>query len=395
MILYDFNKKAWYHTLKHSSVLSFGKNEWPINPNRSLSSSKLLFSISANGNNVPLIGILASDSSRNKKGFLGNHFTFQRIQASLLKKGAMSIVFTPSRLYSDHVEGFMFHPTYKKWVIVKSPLPHIVYNRISSRQTEKKQIVQQTFERLQNMNIPYCNPSFLTKWETFQLLNKNAQIKQHLPLTKILSDLNHLSTFLAKHKKVYLKSNEGSKGEGVFLLCEEHDQYSIINSKGEVSSFQTIEQMLSHLQPIFKDSKFIIQEAISTSTVNGRRFDLRVLAHLGEDEHFIVSGIGVRVAGMHRITTHIPNGGSILPFDQVQDKINIPLLQSLIQEIGKELNHSNKTFFGEFSTDIGVSKDGNLYIFEINSKPMVFDEPSIKEQGLENLTKLLIMRANV
>jgi hypothetical protein len=43
--------------------------------------------------------------------------------------------------------------------------------------------------------------------------------------------------------------------------------------------------------------------------------------------------------------------------------------------------------------DIGI-QNNHYYIFEINSKPMVFDEIAIKEQGLENLIRLFYELSN-
>jgi hypothetical protein len=68
------------------------------------------------------------------------------------------------------------------------------------------------------------------------------------------------------------------------------------------------------------------------------------------------------------------------------------LLESIVAECGRQLQ---KKFFhiGEFSIDLGISKEGQYYIFECNSKPMVFDEPFIRKKGLTMLCRSLFEKA--
>ena len=47
-------------------------------------------------------------------------------------------------------------------------------------------------------------------------------------------------------------------------------------------------------------------------------------------------------------------------------------------------------FIGEFSIDLGESETGELFIYEVNSKPMQFDEVDIEANRLLHLKKLFI-----
>ncbi|MBR8645638.1 hypothetical protein KEH51_21385 [[Brevibacterium] frigoritolerans] len=42
-------------------------------------------------------------------------------------------------------------------------------------------------------------------------------------------------------------------------------------------------------------------------------------------------------------------------------------------------------FLGEFSIDIGEDESGSLFIYEVNSKPMQFDEEEIETNRLLHL----------
>lgn len=47
-------------------------------------------------------------------------------------------------------------------------------------------------------------------------------------------------------------------------------------------------------------------------------------------------------------------------------------------------------FLGEFSIDIGEDESGSLFIYEVNSKPMQFDEVEIETNRLLHLKNLFI-----
>jgi hypothetical protein len=116
---------------------------------------------------------------------------------------------------------------------------------------------------------------------------------------------------------------------------------------------------------------------------NGNRYDLRILAHY-DNGKYKMSGIGVRLSQSQQITTHIPNGGKMIPYKWVKDRINEALLQTIVNECGLTLS-THLGFIGEFSIDIGRDTNGQLYIYELNSKPMIFDEQVIQKRGTKHL----------
>ena len=71
----------------------------------------------------------------------------------------------------------------------------------------------------------------------------------------------------------------------------------------------------------------------------------------------------------------------------MKHRIDEALLCNLISECGKEMS-KHFGFIGEFSADIGLSKGGQLYMYELNAKPMIFDEPDIQRHGAKQLISL-------
>src|SRR5690606_15308905 len=133
--------------------------------------------------------------------------------------------------------------------------------------------------------------------------------------------------------------------------------------------------------------QYLVQQAVPLLTVKGRPFDVRALVQKEHDATWRITGMAARIAGPGQITTHRPRGGSRARLD--------PLLRSLFpqsdraetvkRDLQRVILHAAEVFdretgevHGELSMDIGIDREGHPWIFEINAKPAIFDEPSIR-----------------
>jgi len=387
-VYFDTKTKKWFqHETEHP--FTFGKNLQPITYKRSISDTMLPFSISASSNHVgPLIGIIVGES-KNQNNFKGNGKKLRKIQLQLAKKGHICVVFTPSSISSTHLNGFVYVEDYKKWLRVTTPLPDIVYNRIPFRSMEKRKLYQEAFEFFKKNNIPCFNPYFFSKKQVYELLAKNPLIEQHLPATSIYTNKNDLLRMLSNFPILYAKSSSGHKGNGIYKInCL--NQPFVVQTTKNTFHFSSLKKLVEFLDTHFLQEEFIIQEAIKPDNYFGKRYDLRVLVHYVRD-CYRISGIGVRVSEYEDITTHVPNGGFIIPYSEIQEKIDESLLHELMNNIGSTLHQGFNQLIGEFSVDLCKARNGKYYLFEVNSKPMKFDERIIEDSGIDNLTDLLIM----
>ncbi|MBM7659953.1 hypothetical protein JOC85_000720 [Bacillus mesophilus] len=332
----------------------------------------------------PLVGILAGEHQT--KSFSGNEKAFQRIQLALQKQGGLAYVFTPKGWHSDRVHAAIYDFKNNKWIHAYFPHPNVVYNRIPFRRQETKRSFQNIREACDIRNIPFFNDSFLQKSEIFEWLSKNEHLVSYLPVTKNLTNLDSFYSMMKQFKKVYLKPSSGKKGKGIIVVEQiNKNEWKVETVKDSFSNIETTELIENWISPKIVDH-YIIQQGIQPLKWNGTRFDYRVLVHRKNKKEFIISGIGVRQSQKQEITTHLPAGGKIIPFRSLPFQEDEIAIHSIVNEIGNTINSQSRTF-GEFSIDMGKSVTGELYIFEINAKPMVFDEDDIRAQGLENLTR--------
>lgn len=332
----------------------------------------------------PLIGIL---TARNRHGeIVGNGALFIEIQKKLLTQNAVSFIFTQDSVNENSINGYMFLPEKSVWKRITVPFPDLVYNRIPFRKSEQDADSQLFFSLLKEKNIPFFNPCFIDKYELYCLLKDHPILKNHVPMTILANHKKRLSAFLKNYGSIYLKPSQSARGKGIFRLSLEESGQIQLTGINQCKSYHSFDSFWLEWKKELIAQNYLAQEEIHSDLYKGKRFDFRILAH-AEKDGFIVTGVGIRQSQEQQITTHIPTGGRLLPYQLLQTEEHDRFIQSAVKQTGKALS-DQFGYFGEFSIDAGISQSGNYYIYEVNSKPMSFDENEIEERKISQLCRL-------
>lgn len=377
-IFYHPKTESWH--CAEGEVL-FGRSRIAAGPKQTLS-----FSIRQQNERLgPLVGILTSGTPEGK--LCGDFTRFAAIQTELQKHGGISFIFSPYGLQQDYIEGYVWL-LQKRWHKCRFPYPDVVYNRVPYRKHEQRRETGQAIAQLMGRDIPLFNPCFFPKWEIYQAFYENNALRPHLLETKLLQTLEDLREILRIHTEIYIKQSEAAKGKHIYklhLLSEDTVLQQSLDGEHSLSLSEMWHFISKQQKP------YIAQRALAADTHDGRKYDLRVAVHAVSGT-FRISGIGVRLAQKGQIVTHVPHGGDIILAEELHRPVDHTLLEMLAEHCG----HSLCSRFGrirEFSLDIGVNKDGRYYIFEANSKPMIFDEPHIYQAALHNLLNVFYEEA--
>jgi hypothetical protein len=384
MLFYDPRNKKWIHTDK-DAILTFGKNEIHVPfAEKENEQSCLSFHLKRKSLNAgPLIGIMTSE--RNNGSLAGNGPLFASIQTELTQRGGLSFVFTSESLKDDGADGYLFVPSENKWIPASFPLPHLVYNRIPFRKSENSLKTTEAFHKLKENKVPFFNPGFIDKYELYNAALTDPEISIYFPETILIDDMS-LRSFLEKHKSLYLKPCLSSKGSGIFRLKKIKNGNILFEEKKKKYVYSGFEGFWEEWSSVLLKKKYLAQQEIIPFLNHGRRFDFRILAH-SDTKQYQVTGVGVRQAERDQLTTHLLNGGELIPYEQVQNADHDQFIHTIVNRCGKLLS-KKFGFFGEFSIDAGISRTGQYYIYEINSKPMKFDEEEIESKRVKNLCSL-------
>lgn len=386
-IYYHRRQKQWGHRELTKNIAWGRQNkELPLKP---FAPDAVDFSVQINGNKIgPLIGILT-----NSKGmsFAGNREMFEQIHNTLQNIGGVVFVFTPEQVKSDRIKGHWFNTKKQTWEPADFPFPDVVYNRIPFRRYERTDAVQTLLKQLDLLNISYFNPRFFNKAETYELFWEDDLLRRHLPETYHLNDAADIEHALMRHGNIYLKPENGRKGDGIFTLAFNQDRTILCRSNKRTLTFDSLQELWDHLEPQLAKKRYLIQQTIDLQRFNERPFDFRILIQKLAGT-WSITGIGARLAGQESITTHVPKGGELLELGRIQPFPDIDFLTHLSKRAAFVLERKFPSL-AECSLDIGRDKAGHYWIFEANAKPMEFDEEDIEIKRMDRLIKIFFEKS--
>ncbi|WP_078552598.1 YheC/YheD family protein [Bacillus alkalicellulosilyticus] len=379
-----FDRKQKRFGLLSETKLVWGSNSLPL-PVLPLSEHVDSYNMKVKNKKLgPVVGLLTSEHT--EKPFAGNEETFKRIHQKLQEKGGLPVVFTPSGWEANAVKGYFYCAHTASWIQASFPRPDVIYNRVPTIKKEQKTEMQHFFSAISQENIPFFNPHFFTKWDTYCLLKGDEWLSQFLPETIHVSDEQPFQRFLEIEKTAFLKPIYGNKGAGIFKITLEESGSIVCLGNQYRSKFSTFPRLWKAVSQLISTTPYLLQRAIPLNTISNKPYDFRV--HVQQLQgSWTLAGIGVRSAGEKSITTHVPKGGEILSTYQISPPINRQRFEAISYRVGDMLSKAYGEI-GEFSLDIGRDTSGHLWLFEVNSKPMIFDEPFIQQQGLTNLIQL-------
>jgi hypothetical protein len=342
----------------------------------------------------PIIGILSVSVQDQLKG---NRANFKDIMAMGRKMGGICYVFTPEDIdwNNNEVMGRFYDRNLRKWIKSRMPMPDVVYNRIPNRTYEGLPEVIYTLDRLRKIpNLHLFNPHFFNKWEIIRIL-KNTPFNDILPETYECKDRSTFTEMLKKYRDVYLKPIDGKAGDGIYRLMAKEDGYFLYSAKDGkkiTQKFEELDQVWEQIERLCMNREYLIQASVPLLTYRNSPFDVRILIQKNSQGEWDLSGIGIRVAGSHGITTHVPQGGKIISpeqafemyFSKAEQKALFNRIRRTAIGVAKSLEEHYGNL-GEMSMDLGITRLKQIWFFEANAKPMKFDEKQIRQTSLRRI----------
>ncbi len=342
----------------------------------------------------PVFAVL---TAMRKRRFAGNRADLWALSETVTRFGGFLYVL-PAEQVTDTAQwsGYV-RVGPKDWRLLPCPRPEAIYNRIPFRALERTQEVAVARHRIDAFGIPMFNPEYFNKAQIYQVIAESAAAG-YLPATQLSFDEQHLTQMMRTHRSVYLKPCGGSIGHGMIRVESMPGGYLATSLKkgdhvrAECDTLGDVWHFVRHERV---PGRYVIQAAKPLLTWEGRPADFRVLLQKQSGTWHVV-GRGVRVAGTGSITTHVPNGGSIVSADDVLAKAfgsrasDIDAaLHTAVLRCADAIDGFYRGQLGEMSMDMGVEPNGRIWFLEANSKPMKFDEPAIRRASLEGVVRYL------
>ncbi len=309
------------------------------------------------------IGILVSNRGQQKR-ILQTYQKFATIKVILF-------AFIPSSIRWDDKKIIGLHFYDNQYRTKLFSFPEVIYNRYYG---VKDELIQR-LERVIGTNKCFNHKTRLNKQHIYELLS-TTELIQYLPETLPFNEKNFVS-FFQKHRMIYLKPMNGSRGKGVYRI-EIDDSGKIRISQHHFAPFIITNDMSIFHNKIIKligSKQYIAQQGISLMQYNGKTFDIRVLVQKNSSGLWQITNLYSRVAYDGCFNTSvcekIYSSEEILKtFFPLEKTVDIIKSLSDISLKSAEYIEANGNYhMGEISVDFGIDNNGKLWIIEINGYP--------------------------
>jgi hypothetical protein len=211
-----------------------------------------------------------------------------------------------------------------------------------------------------------------SKWRQSIAFSNDPVLKKKLPQTDLYNRSN-LIKYLHRYQTVFLKPDEGGKGQGVIKIWKLGKQI-IIQKNTKRSVTTNLSTIYDASKKLIKDQKYIIQQGISLIQVDKRPVDFRVLLYK-PGKHWIAMGIMGKWAAKNKIVTNYSSGGQAITLRKalkqsmkISDK-ECSQLEDRLKNLAMYIAKKHFNYAKELGLDIGIDSGNNIWLIEGNTVP--------------------------
>ncbi|MCA1321268.1 YheC/YheD family protein [Bacillus tianshenii] len=345
----------------------------------------------------PLIGIFTAGFTNSIVRPIGERtLFFSKLLSTEKKVGAYVFLFGANHINWEDgtMEGYMFSD--KGWSRKKVPFPHVVYDRLPNRRTEKHKLLSETREKMQkDYAIPWFNPGFFNKWDIHQKLMIEESIVPYLPETSNKVTIEKMERFLSDYPFIYVKPMNGSLGLGVYKIIYNREEghyyvrYKNEDLQNKLMRFSSLETLLGTVMKNKDLSGYLIQQGIPLLKKDDSHVDFRVHTNKDENGKWMVSAMAAKLSGKGSVTTHMNSGGLVKTLSELfQDEAEQTEVTDKLRRASLLISDAIDThlpgFIGEIGFDFGMDRDKRVWLFEANSKPgrSIFYHPKLRNEDI-------------
>ncbi|PAE18308.1 glutathione synthetase [Bacillus sp. 7504-2] len=341
----------------------------------------------------PLVGIFTSGFTPFPLRPIGERSLFFSKLLSVEKLvGAHAFIFGEEHIDWENgtIDGLFYLE--RGWQKITVPFPNVIYDRLPNRRSEKKVNNLNVKERLQKEYlIPWYNPGFFNKMDVYERLQQDPASAVYLPETHPFTSFSMIEKMLTNYGHVFIKPINGSLGFGIHQIIFDREsqayfcRYRERDGENKLRKYQTLEALFKHVFKSRSLPHMLVQQGIHSLRVNKQTVDFRIHTNKDNEGNWQITAIAAKVASPGSVTTHINNGGMIKTMQEVfnspeQEEEAVKKLKKACLTLSHALETYMEGIIGEIGFDMGIDRDGNVWLFEANSKPgrSIFKHPHLK-----------------
>ncbi|MFP7295692.1 YheC/YheD family protein [Neobacillus niacini] len=341
----------------------------------------------------PLVGIFTAGFTPFPHRPIGDRTNFfSKLLSVKTNVGAVPFVFGEQHIGWDTgtVNGYFYHDN--QWQRVEVPFPHVIYDRLPNRKSERNPKLIKVKETLQkDYLIPWYNPGFFSKLDIYERLQQDKSAAVYLPETHPFTSFSMMEEMLSKYGHIYLKPINGSLGLGVHQILYDKMQdeyYCRYQDQKGVNRLRKFSSLEGLFQTVFANrnlEKMLVQQGINLLRQDQRPIDFRIHTNKDDEGEWHVTALAAKLAGRGSVTTHARSGGEVKTltelFQQDEEQLYTKKLVHAALLLSNSLSNNMEGIIAEIGFDLGIDKHGDVWLFEANSKPgrSIFSHPELKD----------------
>lgn len=288
--------------------------------------------------------------------------------------------FIPSMIdpHSHLLRGRIYEPKSCQWIDGEYPLPKILYDRCFYGDDEHSKQCIPIVTWLKNRDdLTFLGYGLPNKLDLYHAL-KDSVLSPYLPYSQLVSKADLILEELAKQNKLIIKPINGSRGYGIYYLKKTRRNFHVKTEKqkkiisrifpNEAKLVQWVQQLISH-------RSFLFQPYLELSNEELQPFDIRILMQKNEEGQWVERGKGIRTGITGGLLSNLSAGGSVSDFNSWAASLPPAKKEYIISELEYIMNNLTTLLEQKFlplfelGIDIGVAKNGSIWILDVNSKP--------------------------
>jgi hypothetical protein len=302
--------------------------------------------------------------------------------------------FLPSNInpITHLVKGRKFNIVNDLWEEDECPLPTLLYDRCFYGDDEHSKQCIPIVSWLKSRNdITFLGYGLPNKLELCDSL-KNSILSPYLPSSQFVSDARLVLSELDKHKKLILKPINGSQGYGIYYVKKQQKNVHVKTEKQKkiISRiFPNEKKLMQWIKTLIEQRKYLVQPYLELYNEELQPFDIRILLQKNENGEWTERGKGIRTGITGGLLSNLSAGGTVSDFDSWVLTLPPKTRDYFFHELEYITNNLTdvleKMFMPlfEIGLDIGVAKNGSVWILDVNSKPgrkvILSTQPDLQE----------------
>lgn len=324
----------------------------------------------------PVIGIMAQIYNMPGRPFGSQSLFIKELISTGRQLGLICYGFSPRNINwgKKVIHGYTYGNS--GWIRADFPIPDVVY----PRERGYSPPIQRIRKKLEQAGCKFINPVLIGKWNTYKILSKVPELEVYLPETRLINNFQQVGNMVNRHKAVYMKPVNGSKGRNIIRVVKSSGTYRFqyqLNNKTYRGTSRSISALKNSLRRVMGKHHYIVQKQINLIRSHDNLVDVRVMVQKDHTGQWTITGNICRIGRNGSITSNIASGGhasrlaTILAnnFNSAETRQKIENeVKKLALEAAQSLEASVGSI-GELGIDIGIDRSGKVWFIEANLKP--------------------------